>query len=123
MLPGEPGAFVYDALHHSLCRLDEADPVELADACAEIQAIVPDARGALVLLAGYGARTDSAYVHGKSLLWRDAGCLLAVLQLVAVWLGLGVCPIGALGGRVVGALRATSEVVPAGLLVVGEPGG
>ena len=41
-------------------------------------------------------KTLSKYTDGASLVWRDAGVLLGNLALVASYLNINFCPIGAL---------------------------
>lgn len=113
-------AYHYDPLRHTLGKLTDIDMANHRRACADLRAIVPSAHGFLVLLAGHLARTAALYENPASLLWRDAGCLLATLQLVACWLNLGICPLGALGQELTRALSADEQLVAAGTLVVGE---
>ncbi|XXT21514.1 nitroreductase family protein [Sorangium sp. So ce429] len=115
-----PEAFRYDSLRHALARLADVDQESLVHACAELRTIVPGAKGSLIVLGGHLARTAAIYENADSLIWRDAGCLLTVLQLVATWLNLGVCPLGALGTGVIRAIRAEEQLVPAGVVIVGE---
>ncbi len=74
----------------------------------------------LLTLAAEHGRTETAYERSDSLTWRDAGCLLATLQLVSVWLGLAACPLGVLGDAIVAACDPTGLLCGAGVLAVGE---
>ncbi|MBW6400873.1 hypothetical protein KPL78_23640 [Roseomonas sp. HJA6] len=87
---------------------------------ARLPELLPRARGtALVLLADYG-RTAAVYRKPDSLLWRDAGALLASLQLAAGGMGLVACPTGLLGEEVGDGLFHTNErVLAAGTMLVG----
>lgn len=89
---------------------------------ARLPDLLPRARGtALVLLADH-ARTDAVYRRPDSLLWRDAGALLASLQFAASSIGLVTCLTGLLGEEVADALFPGSDrVLPVGTLLVGLP--
>jgi SagB-type dehydrogenase family enzyme len=52
---------------------------------------------AAVLAVAHPLRTLTRYPNGMSLLWRDAGALLATLHLIATDLGLGSCLVGTTG--------------------------
>lgn len=89
---------------------------------ARLPEVLPRARGtALVLLADHG-RTAAVYRRPNSLLWRDAGALLASLQFAAGSIGLVTCLTGLLGEEIADALLPGSDrVLPAGTLLVGLP--
>jgi hypothetical protein len=63
---------------------------------------------AAVVVVGVPQRTFSRYPDGVSLLWREAGALLMVVQLAATDIGLGSCLIGTCG-----ALYPISETLAA----------
>jgi hypothetical protein len=66
-------------------------------------------------------RTLSKYENGESLVWRDAGALLATLSLVAECLSLNCCAIGITGEPFVsGMFGKDSNVVGVGGLLVGR---
>ena len=84
--------------------------------------LLPGARGTALVLLADRARTAAVYHRPDSLLWRDAGALLASLQLAAGTMGLVACPTGLIGQEIADALfPANDRVVPAGTLVVGFP--
>jgi len=84
------------------------------------RAAVPEAGGAHLVLAAALSRTDAAYEHPESLVWRDAGSLLAVLHLTATALDLGFCILGPLGHDIVMGLRGPPTLIAVGTAAVGE---
>lgn len=95
---GEPGAkrwTRYDAFTHELVEFEShIAPGEVHGA---MQHLV-DARSAtLVLLVAEVGKTAAKYEDCASLIWRDAGALLATMGLSAHCYGLGFCPLGATG--------------------------
>lgn len=53
--------------------------------------------GCTLWLVGDMAKIEAAYIHGESLLWRDAGAIVAGLSLTAEFLGMCGVPLGAVG--------------------------
>lgn len=110
-------AFHYDPVRHVLGRI-AVDAVQIAQGAHPLRALLPESNGAIVLLAGDLSRVEARYENPDSLLWRDAGSLIAVLQLVATWLGLGSCPLGLLGESLAAVLAP--ELVAVGTFAVGR---
>jgi hypothetical protein len=81
---------------------------------------VPSARGDALMLVGHNRVTSAKYSYSESLLWRDAGCLIATLGLCAEWLDLGFCALGILGLSPVHKLFADDAVVACGVCIVGR---
>ncbi len=77
--------------------LRAADPDGLRSERDAILGILPACEAALVLFLADAAKTEAAYDDAESLIWRDAGTLLATLHLAATASGLGFCPLGVLG--------------------------
>jgi SagB-type dehydrogenase family enzyme len=95
--PASEAIYLYDPVAHTLCELnlDEDQAVE-----ALLQAIeesVPFGRSTVMLFVAQVGRTLSKYRYGESLIWRDSGCLLATIYLVATALGLQCCGLGITG--------------------------
>lgn len=51
----------------------------------------------IIWFAAHLARTSVKYKNSESLVWRDAGSLIATIQLVATALRMKSCPVGTLG--------------------------
>ena len=114
-------AFRVEPWSGMLQALRPADPGSLRAARDALLGILPAGGGAtLVLLLGHTAMAEAAYTDAASLIWRDAGVLLATLHLVATASGLGFCPLGALGTAAARALFPRAEhVVGCGAAAVG----
>ena len=119
--PSAPGCQLYDPFRHSLRHLDHVGPSVVANALAEFRDILPDAHGAFLVLAAEHGLTHARYSNANSLVWRDAGCLLATVQLVATWLGVASCPLGSLGESLVCSPAFGDELIPGGVIALGEP--
>jgi len=73
---------------------------------------------AAVVAVAHLDRTLSRYPDGLSLVWRDAGALLATLHLCATDVGLASCIVGATG---VVRCDPTTSAVDLGSMIVGSP--
>lgn len=100
-----PLVSLYQPVSHALCRLDCDTPV-VERLAATAQEVLPHQRGVTMWFAAQFERTLSKYEHGESLVWRDAGALLATLHLTAEALGLSYCALGHTGEPVISALLA-----------------
>ena len=94
----EPGAdrwARYDAFSHELVHFESnVSPAEVHEA---MQPLVETCSATLVLLVAEIGKTAAKYEDYASLIWRDAGALLATMGLSAHGQGLGFCPLGATG--------------------------
>jgi SagB-type dehydrogenase family enzyme len=112
-LPG--GAWRFDALTCELVATSADHDATLE----RLGSIVGRAAPPSALLAvAHLDRTLSRYPDGLSLLWRDAGALLATLHLCATDLGLASCIVGATGVMMDDITLAEVDV---GALIVGAP--
>lgn len=110
--------FHYDPVRHVLGRLAGIAGGSLAKVCNSSRSILTSNEGALIYLACDQRRSEACYENAESLLWRDAGCVIATLQLVATWLKLGACPLGLLGeglGKFV-----APDLIPVGMVAIGR---
>ncbi len=112
-------AHLYDAMRHALMEL-VVSPESVTELREQVRAILPAAEGAIALMVGDHRFTATAYANPESLVWRDAGCLLATLHICAEWLGLALCPVGILGQSFVDSVDAGGTAIAAGGCVVGE---
>ena len=111
LVPSSTVPWLYDGRRHAvrpvLAPGAAAGGARLRDAAARA---TPDAVGVeqatLVWLIAHRARTAARYTHPESLVWRDAGCVLMVLTLVASALTLACCPLGPTGDPTVAELLA-----------------
>ena len=91
------GLHLYDSLTHSLLKLDDIDPADLQSFTSKVDEVLPLNNGCIVWFAAQFDKTLSKYQGGESLVWLDAGCLLATTYMVAEALGLNCCAIGITG--------------------------
>lgn len=89
-----PTVTLYDPLAHALKRLRLPNVLPLIDLLREIKQVLPWERGVIVLFAAQFGRTAAKYEHADSLVWRDAGALIATLGIAAEGLGLACCALG-----------------------------
>lgn len=95
---GEPGAkrwARYEAFTHELVEFES--PVAPGEVCGAMQHLVEARSATLVLLVAEIGKTAAKYEDYASLIWRDAGALIATMGLSAHSMGLGFCPLGATG--------------------------
>jgi SagB-type dehydrogenase family enzyme len=110
----------YDPLDHALRSFHgKADPRE---AHASLQQVLAAPHAALVLLAAEVGRTQAKYEHAASLVWRDAGALLATMALAAQAVSLAFCPLGVTGEPWASGLLEEDGLVGVGAAFVGRPG-
>lgn len=113
--------WLYDPRHHRSILLDGIDAESLTNVRSRLRSWAPDADGtALYFLADFAAMS-ARYEFPQTLIWRDAGALVAVVALVSAWLGLACCPLGLNGREMMTALRhAMPAHEPAGVVFLGH---
>lgn len=94
--------------------------VVIRDMYEDAHRLLPDANADLLVLAAHAEVTGAQYARATSLLWRDAGCVLQSIYLVASWLELGACGLGLLGGDIIAAAYSAPTVIGAGMCVIGR---
>lgn len=123
---GRRTLWCYDPVCHALVAMKPADVAAQAELDSLPARVLEDGRGvenATVLWhAAQFGRTEAAYINPDTLVWRDAGCLVATTALVAAGLRLACCPLGATGepyiSRVAGA--TAGQVRGVGGCVIGR---
>jgi hypothetical protein len=108
----------YDALTHALQSVHVASPTRLTSVRDEVASIVGKRLPMVAVLVGHECVTKSVYTNSESLLWRDAGALIATLQLCSTAFNFTLMPLGVLGNAMRAALGMRC-VVPAGVLLLG----
>jgi len=116
---GEARVERYDPFAHALASVEVLHPDHLAAFDRQVAAAVPNAGGSIMAFIADTSRTAAAYERSESLIWRDAGCLMMTLHLVAESLGLAFSPVGVLGTALARALAAPEGWIAAGTCVVG----
>ncbi len=92
-----PTLELYDPLAHCFCVLDVADRVALTQFVNEVDKVLPVGDAVILWLVAQFDRTISKYQNGESLVWLDAGALLATVYLVAEASDLACCAVGITG--------------------------
>lgn len=110
------GAGIYDDHRHALIPLEGAALELNRDSVSEILGI---AAGTTIQFAADAALVDACYENASSLIWRDAGALVATMCLVAAALGLAATPVGRVGNAIVQAACLPGDFVGAGAVHFG----
>jgi len=91
-------AQLYDPRTHALTDL-RVDSRALRNLHQHVEQALAIGRGTLIWLVGHPPRTERYYESAESLLWRDAGALLAIMAIAAEALDLSLCAVGMTGDR------------------------
>jgi len=111
---------VYDPIRHGLGRVALANPASVSRYTKEIEEMLPHARGTILTLGVDPLATATFYENHETLVWRDAGCLLGMVELVCAALGLGCCVLGILGTPLLTSVKSRRVLIPAGACVIGR---
>lgn len=111
-------SLVYDSQTHSLAEISVNDSTmlklgELADA------VFPCGEGTTIWFGAQHQKTAAKYDNSESLIWRDAGALIATMNLVAEYLELNFCPFGITGEPFLSEALESEAVVGVGGICVG----
>lgn len=79
-------------------------PETLSKLDAKISEVFPHAECDYLVMVADSTALDAFYTNAESLLWRDAGALMATLHLCATAYRLAFCPAGILGRELIQAL-------------------
>lgn len=82
---------------------------------------LPSQPATLIWLAACEERTASRYINGESLIWRDAGGLLATIALAAQALGLAAAQLGITGQPVIAQLPWSHAMFGVGAMNLSQP--
>lgn len=113
--------FLYEPVSHSLAKLNVEATSYLEQFFSSVNHIVTRDKATIIWFGAQFDRTMSRYKDGESLVWRDAGALLAILTLVAECLNLNCCAIGITGEPFISKLlRSKGKVVGVGGVLLGS---
>lgn len=113
--------YLYDPLQHVLRKLKLADRECLRSLTLKLASAIDLGSGTVLWHVAQPQRTASKYNGADSLVWRDAGALVATTSFVAEALGLAACPIGMTGEpELSNALAGEGRVRGVGGCVVGS---
>lgn len=110
----------YDGRQHGLINVPGTAKLfhELVEQCDRTLFAAEATR---VLLVAEPGKTSAKYYDGESLIWRDAGALLAVMALVSEALGCTFCPLGITGEPWAGHVAPAGILAGVGMALVGGP--
>lgn len=116
-LPGQPWKR-YDSLANELVEVlgSEANAQKAREAANEL---VPCADATIFGFAAEVGRTSVKYVNAESLVWRDAGAVVAYLHLCAEAVGLAFTPLGISGDPFLRALDGEDRLRGVGMALAG----
>lgn len=113
--------FRLDANQTVLELLHSDQPVALSKLDAKITEVFPHSECDYLVMLADSTAIDAFYTNAESLLWRDAGALMATLHLCATAYRLAFCPAGVLGLELIHALFGSDPRVRAlGAAVIGR---
>lgn len=84
-----------------------------------MESMVPAPEATKTLLVAEPGKTQAKYFNHESLVWRDAGALLATMGFVAEALNLNYCPIGITGEPWASMLSSEGNLVGVGAALIG----
>lgn len=119
-LPGASNWSRYDSRRHDLVELPGSAEAfaGLEEQCHEA---LPAVQATRLLLVAEPGKTCAKYQNGESLIWRDAGALLAVMAVIAEALDYSFCPLGVTGEPWAGCLAPAGVLSGVGIALVGGP--
>lgn len=115
----KPTLCLYQNTPHALAKLN-VNQKTLIELLININNIVPKQNATIIWFGAQFDRISSKYKYGESLVWRDAGALLATLSFVAESLDLNYCPVGITGEPYFSKMLRTKKVIGVGGIYIGE---
>ena len=110
--------YIYDPLRHCLLEVHLINPTYQRRLCNEAAASLSTRSATFIFFLGQISRTSAKYENPETLLWRDSGCLLATMGLVAEALGLNFCASGITGNPWIQQLFGTDTLLGLGAAVL-----
>jgi len=118
-LPPTGNVHLYDPTAHALLELDCKNAKLAPEFLATVDSVVPLGLGTLLWFVADYPKTLSRYRCGESLIWRDAGVLLASFSYAAEAMNIGCCAVGLTGDSWVTSTFGTQALGGVGGLIVG----
>lgn len=120
--PGCGRWWLYQPRSHELRELKHGDG-KLAGLYEQSLKVLEGDDAVRILFLAEPGKTLGKYQDGCSLVWRDAGALLAVMALTATAQGLNFCPLGITGEPWASALADQGKLAGVGLALLGTAAG
>jgi SagB-type dehydrogenase family enzyme len=112
---------LYEPTDHSLSTLKIVADAERTQFIKLADQVIPIGEATILWFGAQFDKTLSRYENGESLVWRDAGALIATISLVAEFLQLNSCALGITGEPYFSQmLDSRGKVVGVGGLLVGD---
>lgn len=110
----------YDSRRHGLFEIPGSVQTfaELEEQCNNT---LPSEQATRLLLVAEPGKTYAKYHNGESLIWRDAGALLAIMCVIAEVLDYSFCPLGITGEPWASQLAPAGVLTGVGVALVGGP--
>ena len=105
------GLYLYDPLAHTLARLSNVDAHQLRTFVDTVNQVLSVGQAVIIWFVAQFDRTLSKYADGESLVWLDAGAMLATFYLVAEASSLNWCAIGITGEPWISGLLKARQLV------------
>lgn len=118
--PGDNRWWLYRPNTHELIELKGAAHA-LMGLNDHSQEVLEGNKATRILFLAEPGKTLVKYKDGCSLIWRDAGALLAVMALTATAQGLNFCPLGITGEPWASSLADEGKLAGVGLALLGSP--
>jgi hypothetical protein len=115
-----PTVCLYEPEGHALLTLKGSPEAEPRQFLTSLEAALSPQQGTVLWFAADHLRTATRYEHGESLVWRDAGALLATIGVAAEALNLPFCAYGITGDEWIGRLLPSSRFFGVGGCVIGS---
>lgn len=116
--PTERAVSIYDPVAHALCKL-KTEPEQLEAFLSYTGAVLEPSAGTIIWYAARPEKVGAKYQNELSLIWRDAGALIASMYLIAEALDLNCCALGVLGNSELQALTNNTTVIGTGGCIIG----
>ncbi|KAB0773162.1 nitroreductase family protein [Pseudomonas aeruginosa] len=117
--PGDDRWWLYEPRTHHLVELRQATD-KLAGLYDLSLQVMEGSEATRILFLAEPSKTLGKYQNGCSLVWRDAGALLAVIALTAAALELNFCPLGITGEPWASTLADQGKLAGVGLALLGS---
>ncbi len=118
LIPGDTEWCRYDGRANALIEVPGSSDI-LQGLSVQMESMVPAPEATKTLLVAEPGKTQAKYFNHESLVWRDAGALLATMGIVAEALNLSYCPIGSTGEPWASMLSSEGNLVGVGAALVG----
>lgn len=108
--------FYYDPFSHQLASL-VVKKNHWSSFTSNVNTCINLTNATLFWFAAHPVRTEAKYKNPQSLIWRDAGALITLVQLVATGFNISSCPVGTLGEPYFSAMFCKNLISAGGIAI------